>query len=214
LTGGKDNLEIFSFFRTTAFTDIDEFYALVFSTLRNRNQTIIAKAEKACDDEGYLSDFPFYTRNDRIFRYIRDFILDPQEYEDLNFQLMRKKGFDWNRAKENLWLNQDELRDLSNAGHIIGLHSHSHPTKMSKLERNAQKQEYQKNRTYLSSILPSAELDCMSHPCGDYNADTLSVLGELGVKIGFRSNMADGPARSRLEIPREDHANIYREMTA
>lgn len=68
------------------------------------------------------------------------------------------------------------------------------------------------NARFINSILPEKELDCMSHPCGDYNNDTLLALKGLGIKIGFRSNMRNGAAQSALEIPREDHANVYKEM--
>ena len=29
----------------------------------------------------------------------------------------------------------------------------------------------------------------MAHPCGSYNDDSLKVLKELEIKIGFKSNM-------------------------
>ena len=54
----------------------------------------------------------------------------------------------------------------------------------------------------------------MSHPCGDYNKDTLDVLNSMGIRIGFRSNMSNPYINSSLEIPREDHANIYRKMNS
>ena len=52
----------------------------------------------------------------------------------------------------------------------------------------------------------------MSHPCGDYNLDTLSLLKEMGIQIGFRSSMSVKEIKSPLEIPREDHANVFKEM--
>ena len=52
----------------------------------------------------------------------------------------------------------------------------------------------------------------MSHPCGDYSACTLTILEGMKIDIGFRSDMSVKEDRSPLEIPREDHANIFREM--
>ena len=52
----------------------------------------------------------------------------------------------------------------------------------------------------------------MAHPCGDYNLETLSLLKEMGMQIGFRSNMSVKEVKSPLEIPRQDHANIMNEM--
>ena len=50
----------------------------------------------------------------------------------------------------------------------------------------------------------------MSHPCGDYSACTLTILEGMKIDIGFRSDMSVKEDRSPLEIPREDHANIFR----
>ena len=47
----------------------------------------------------------------------------------------------------------------------------------------------------------------MSHPCNSYSPYTLALLRQLGVRIGFRANMARAQHCS-LEHPREDHANL------
>ena len=52
----------------------------------------------------------------------------------------------------------------------------------------------------------------MSHPCGNYDVDTIEILTNMGIKIGFNRNMSLDNGKSLLEIPREDHANIYAEM--
>jgi hypothetical protein len=52
----------------------------------------------------------------------------------------------------------------------------------------------------------------MSHPCGNYNDATLDILTELGIRVGFRSNSSIKEIRSNLEIPREDHSNIFKAM--
>ena len=50
----------------------------------------------------------------------------------------------------------------------------------------------------------------MSHPCGNYNEDTIKVLDNLNIKIGFRANMAVKNVLGKYEIPREDHSNILK----
>ena len=52
----------------------------------------------------------------------------------------------------------------------------------------------------------------MSHPRGDYNEDTLTILDEMGIRIGFRSSLSENTIKGRFEIPRDDHANIYKAM--
>ena len=66
---------------------------------------------------------------------------------------------------------------------------------------------------FKKSELIKKPIRAMSHPCGDYNADTLSILSKMNIKIGFRSNMSVKNILSSLEIPREDHANVLREMS-
>jgi hypothetical protein len=57
----------------------------------------------------------------------------------------------------------------------------------------------------------------MSHPCGNYNDDTLKVLKELGIEIGFKSTMTMEKENKKinnspLEIAREDHSKILKIM--
>ena len=56
----------------------------------------------------------------------------------------------------------------------------------------------------------------MSHPCGSYNKDTLNILKELGIELGFKQIMEIEPNKemkkinnSHLEIARQDHAEIF-----
>ena len=81
--------------------------------------------------------------------------------------------------------------------------------KINDLDILEQKEEYKKNFTHLRSILDQ-NIISMSHPCGNYDSNTLKILQDLGIKIGFRSNTSMESIKSNLEIPREDHANILK----
>ena len=57
----------------------------------------------------------------------------------------------------------------------------------------------------------------MSHPCGSYNEDTLKILKELGIELGFKQIMTIEPEKgmkkinnTKLEIARQDHAHIMK----
>ena len=52
----------------------------------------------------------------------------------------------------------------------------------------------------------------MGIDCGDYNQDTLNLLKEIGIDLGFRTSMSIKEIRSPLEIPRDDHANVFKLM--
>ena len=59
----------------------------------------------------------------------------------------------------------------------------------------------------------------MSHPCGDYNTNTLKILKKMEIEIGFRQMMKKNNKfknykinQSNFEIAREDHSNIVRKF--
>ncbi|WP_078127600.1 polysaccharide deacetylase family protein [Leptospira alexanderi] len=211
-TMNPDYLEIYRYFRAIHFGNIDNFYDEFFEQVCMANDAEYAEAHEKYKTLDYLSAFPFYSETDRWFRYLRDQFLEETRYHELMKNLMESKKFDVDEAKKNLWMNEDCLRELHSHGNIIGLHSYSHPTQMSKLSFEKQVFEYSRNLLHLEGILGKGVITSMSHPCGDYNDDTLGILTDLGIKIGFRSNRGIKEIRSALEIPREDHANIYREM--
>ena len=84
-----------------------------------------------------------------------------------------------------------------------------------------QKKEYENCLSSISNILskPKEKIKYMSHPCGSYNNNTLAILKELGIELGFKQIMTIETEKnmkkinnSCLEIAREDHATIYKEM--
>ena len=210
-TESPDYLEIYRYFRTSAFDGIDDFYKEFFDIVEQDNVKAFAEHKSLYTKMDYLSAFPFYTENDKWFRYLRDKYLVGGQYYKIMNELMLVKGFDIESAKYHLWMSEDDLNNIFKQGHTIGLHSYSHPTQMSKLPKSEQEIEYQKNYEHLSKIT-GYPIKVMSHPCGDYNQDTLDILSSMGITIGFRSSMSVKDIHSSFEIPREDHANVFKEM--
>ena len=211
IRGEVNYLEIFRYFRTTCYENIEGFYDDFLSSLEIFFPGTSKKAQEIYDAETYLKGSPFYTETDKWFRFLRDDILGEENYRTIMLALLQKKNFDIKANMLNLWMNEEQIRDIHRNGNIIGLHSWSHPTNMKKLAFRMQEEEYRKNGDHLSDLI-GQKITSMSHPCGSYNDDTLKILNSLGIKIGFRSNMATRSMNSSLEIPRENHANIYREL--
>ena len=208
-----DFLEIFRYFRNNKFDSVDEFYNYFFDFLiQNDKDEYLSQQNQYSSLGNNLSAFPFYTENDKWFRYLRDQYLGNEKYTNVMLEIISEKSFDINEVKKKLWLGEDELLKIHENGHVVGLHSYSHPTQMSKLTADQQLKEYQQNFIHLSKVLKTSEITSMSHPCGDYNLNTLSLLKEMGIQIGFRSSMSVKEIKSPLEIPREDHANVFKEM--
>ena len=210
-TDNPDFLEIYRLFRTSHFDCIEDFYSNFFSIVEQLDKVDYKKHRSFYKSINYLSAFPFYSENDKWFRYLRDKYLGSTRYNEIMTKMMTVNGFDLENAKKNIWMLEDHVKILEQNGHLIGLHSYSHPTQMSQLSREDQQREYSKNYDHLSKILANP-IKAMSHPCGNYNNDTLKILENMGIQIGFRSNMSVLEIKSSLEIPREDHSNVFKEM--
>ena len=218
--GMPDNLEIFRYFRMNYFNDISDFYNSFYKVL-DKDLLIFFKN----NDEKIYSikkKFPHYSVEDIKFRLVRDLFLSKIQYENTMFAMIEDKKFNFKVFYKKLFFQKDDLIKLDNLGHIIGLHSHSHPTLLEKLSYNQQKDEYEKCLSLISKILNKSknEINIMSHPCGSYNNDTLEILKELGVKLGFKQIMTIEPEKgmkkinnSFLEIARQDHSEIYKLIT-
>ena len=204
LVGEIGVLEIYRRFRNEYFSSMDEFYKEFFSTATASSYADAVSKGLAEFPDNYLSEFKFYTGNDRKFRYLRDKVLGPERYREIMDDLIQSKGLIIKDLAEGLWLDEDNLLSLKGEGHIIGIHSHSHPTSLADLSYEEQKTEYENNLQVLSKILNEKPFT-MAHPCNSYSDQTLNILNKMGVRIGFCSNM-EKTDYSLLEMPRKDCA--------
>ena len=212
MKGEPDLMEVYRYFRNVYFHSIDDFYDGFFNLCDSIYVDDYLNQLDLFNKLDYLNDFQFYSHNDKWFRFLRDKVLGKESYEKLMREFMNLKSFDFDSAVNNLWLTNENLSQLSKEGHILGLHSYSHPMVMKELSIDQQISEYSKNLDHLSSLVNDKLIISMSHPCGSYNDVTLGILKKMGIKIGFRSNMAISNINSLLEIPREDHSNVLKEM--
>ena len=214
-----DNLEFFRYFRMNYFDNVDEFYNSFYLVLdkdlktffEDNNDKIKAKKIK----------HPHYSIEDIKFRLVRDIFLTKSQYEETMLLMFKEKQFNYKDFFKKLFFQKDDLKTLDSLGHLVGLHSHNHPTLLEKLNYDEQKNEYEKCLSSISNILdkPKNEIKYMSHPSGSYNNDTLEILKELRIELGFKQIMTIEPEKgmkkvnnSFLEIARQDHAEIYKRM--
>lgn len=196
----QTNFEIYRHFRTTQFENIESFYQSFFSEL-NLDPVDLNSLKQITDN--YLSSYNFYTINDKIFRYLRDFVLKENEYEEAMKNMMKNCQWDENKVREKLWMNNKQIQILHEEGNEIGLHSYSHPMVMSKLNYENQLSEYQLNYNHIKKVLGNSP-NSMSHPCGDFNENTKLVLNKLNITIGFDAKI--NKSRDALSISRIDHS--------
>ena len=113
-------------------------------------------------------------------------------------------------------MNVNDLKYLIKNGHYVGLNSHTHPNQLKNLSIKRQKIEYRKNYNFLKHFLKIKKIDCMSHPSGSYNRDTLKILKSYKLKIGFNSStninrsVSNKINASNLEVARVDHTNLMK----
>jgi len=213
LLGNPDFLEIFRYFRCVYYKSINLFYKDFFFLVKNNSEKKYNIQKEKFLRLNYLNEFPFYSENDKWFRYLRDIFLGKKAYIKLMKTLMQEKKFNYKEIISRLWMSNKHLVNLKKKGHTIGLHSYSHPTTMKTLSISKQYNEYKKNKDHLEKVLDKNVIFTMSHPCGSYNNETLEILKNLNIKLGFRSNTSIKKINSHLEIPREDHANLVKAIT-
>ena len=120
-------------------------------------------------------------------------------------------------------MNKRDLKNIKDLGHTIGLHSHSHPPSFEKLSYEKQFLEVKKSKSVLAQILKidTQEIKTMSHPSGSYNKNTLKILSEAGIELGFKQIMnienEKGMKKinnSKFEIARNDHTNLIKKINS
>lgn len=210
LKGRFDKLETYRNFRSSKFNSFHEFYDAFFTELQvHEKYKFIFEALINFNHDNYLNEFSFYSKEDKIFRYTRDNLLGEKNYFEVMDLLLKKFNFSLTpELHKSLWMNSEDIKKLSSEGHVIGLHSHTHPTKMGEKNYAFQYENYKKNKTVLESIIKDT-VKSMSHPCNSYNDDTIKIMKKLGIQIGFRSNLSVG-FNSDYEIPRIDHSEILK----
>ena len=154
------------------------------------------------------------------FRLVRDLLLTKIQYIKIMNDLFKDKNFIKEKYYSKLFMSKEMIIDLSDDGHEIGLHSHTHPMMMENLNRESQLKEFEQNLFILKNLgISKLPIISMSHPCGSYNGNTLEILKKMNIKLGFKSIMKIEKSKNmkkinntNLEIAREDHINIYRKI--
>jgi peptidoglycan/xylan/chitin deacetylase (PgdA/CDA1 family) len=208
-TGAPDPLEIYAMYRATEFDLFDDYWATFQTTVESLKPGICGLLEQTFPDN-WLIEFPFYSENERKFRFMRDKLLAKTDYAAaMTLLISDARKFNLDDAVEQAWMRPKHLGLLVAGGHSIGLHSHTHPTQMADLSESDQLNEYLTNKDWIEGHL-GVTPEWVAHPCGSYSAATLEILTRLGIRGGFRSSLTPGRYASPLEVPREDHANLIR----
>ena len=157
--------------------------------------------------------YKFFSKNEIKYKYLRDIYFEKSKFENLMENFFENYGLKINNFYKNTWMSKNDLKKLNKEGHLIGMHSFSHPFRMSALTSKKQFNEYYKNFRHLKSITKQKPIS-MSHPLDSYNKTSLIILKKLGILCGFRSHTKTNKRKkinpTQLELAREDPSNILR----
>lgn len=190
LIGVRSRLEIWRWLRTVGYDTIDAFYD-AFDRRTGYSTHVM-------HDPNFLSDRIYLSPRDRAFRFLRDHVLSPHEYERTMESLC-------DSAPTKFWMTPLQLIGLQKQGHIIGPHSHSHPTMLADLTNEQQEIEYATSSWILEQILGEKPIG-MSHPNGQSTPHGIAYLQELGYQIGFNATPKAGS--TLLELGRINSADL------
>ncbi len=87
---------------------------------------------------------------------------------------------------DKYFLNESEIIDLHQRGHIIGSHSHTHPNVFRSLSYREMQDEWKQSRRILEEILNDS-VKCCSIPGGDSNYNSYMAAYDNGFRYVFDS---------------------------
>ena len=207
MEGVLEKIEVYRAFRNS-YSDIEEFYRDFFSVLFEFGDSIgieYFKLLNTKEAKEYYKNYKYYSDNDRLFRYARNVLLQ-EKYDLVMMEMMRSRRFNVSDACRELWISSDQIKVMRGRGHVIGLHSHTHPTTLSEFSYAKKTYEYSTNKMFLEEII--GEVKTASYPCDSYDEDSRSVLVELGIEVAFLARMKELDDDDIMRIARMD-ASFY-----
>ena len=170
------------------FDSVDEFNSLLIKLIkRNFSDNEKGKLNKEFIESKYLLEYKFYSSSDRELRFIRDFKISLEEYEESIFSLIKEKGASLDSLINETYMNKEMVKEISERGHTIGLHSHSHPTNLGSMKEDDQYDELNRNSEILEEII-GYKPKALSFPSNSYNEQTIDLLKKLKINYAFRAN--------------------------
>ena len=208
----KITTETIRFFRYKYFKNQDLFYKKFFHFVelkkKFQNSSLFNK-KKILKIKNHS---PYYSKNDIIFKIIRDEILTLEEYNSIIKSMIKEKKIDISILNQKIYLSENEIRNLSNNGHIIGLHTHKHNHKIHNYTYKEELKDYKTNKKFLEKIIKK-KIDICSYPFGIFTSNTNDILRKLNIKYAFCKNdkiKQNKKFHSKYYMHRENISNLIK----
>lgn len=215
LEGGIDRNEVYNFFAGRYFDSFDDFVEH-FLGVADPDPEILRSPHYESYRREMTEKFSFYSENDIRYRFLRNWGLGSEKFHAAMEKCISTADSSIQEIAASLWMSPEQVRALCDKGHAIGLHSYSHPLAFKELPIDDQRQEYQLNFDHLNDLTRRRPVSA-SHPLGSYDAATLTILQDLGIRCAFCSSMTidaglAGRHAPELQVPRRDAVDAIREQ--
>jgi len=209
-----DKNEIFTYLIFTKFKKFQIFFKKFLNYTKIDKSLLQSKKFKSFFKK-YSKKYKYYSESEIQYRFIKFFMFKKKKFETIMTKFFLNNKINIKKYEQNTWMKKNDIINLSKNSHIIGMHSFSHPYRMSDISKFDQKKEYKKNYKDLKLICKKNILS-MSHPMNSYNNYTLKLLNKMGVICGFKAdskfNTKSKKFYEHLEIPREDASFILKKI--
>ena len=179
LVGVPHSLERYRWIRNHAFGGVEEFY----------REWRHWSGWPAHAPEGYLSEYGYLSETDRDFRWWRN-VRSAVLYQNVMDKIAAAGAA--SPLSLSHWLSAGDLRALRDAGHVIGLHTHSHSTAFAGLSREQQATEWATSKFILESIL-GEPVTTASWPCGQMTEYGVEWMRANGITLAWGATMQGSP---------------------
>ena len=92
--------------------------------------------------------YSFFSKIEIKYKFLRDIYFTRHKFENLMENFFKSFGLNVKDFYKNTWMNKKDLIKLNKKGHMIGMHSFSHPYRMSLLSKKQQLNEYHKENGF------------------------------------------------------------------
>ena len=122
----------------------------------------------ASAEEAARISYPYDLREDIKLKYLMNFILAHEVMDAVLSDMLRERGIDEGEFCRSTYMSEADLRELHQAGHVVGGHSHSHAP-LARLSRADLKADLNRNLDFLEGLLGERP-QWFSYPYGNPSA--------------------------------------------
>lgn len=146
-----------------------------------------------------------------LLKYVLNYKLNVEQREQILDIIFSDVFGDENSFARELYVNEEDIRNMHSAGMVIGGHSHSHNV-LSSLSGEDITREIDTNFDFLESVLGNQDFWTFSYPFGKpttYNEHVIHELKRRGVVMAFNTTVANSDSDTPImELSRIDPKDL------